>query len=254
MSPIISGGVGGLPGVTLSGTPVAGQMIFALSPSTADWESLAITQVQNGPHDSAWVPTGTHAGNDEFNTGALDPAWTLINTTGNSSVTVGADVASALCTSSGATAGDGLVRAITIAQGGYIETAVRIAGNPASAQMMAGLVFADAAATTANISAFVVNKTDGKVSPVSSRFNNYAIGVGAAAGIGSWTGGLIYMRMTWVAANTWRIALSPDGVTWNSTYLADQAVTLTPTHMGLTWSPIGANRITCSFEYFRCSG
>lgn len=256
--PIISGGVGGLPGVTLSGTPQTGQMIFATSPTAADWEALTITQVGHGAKDTAWLPTGgtSHAGDDEFNTGALDASWTQLTSGGASNVTsVGADVFSVACSGGNAVAfSGGLVKAITIAQGGYIEAALRLAGPAATQPVEAGIYFADAATNTANIVSADININTNLLAVRSSTFNNTSVLSSVQVGATFWKTLNIYIRLTWVAANTFRAQIGTDGVTFSAFGMADQARVLTPTHMGLCWGNFGAGTGLYSFEYFRCSG
>lgn len=52
--------------------------------------------------------------------------------------------------------------------------------------------------------------------------------------------GHIWVRLTYVSANTWGKQVSADGLTWSTMGIADMASTLTPTHVGVTWSTDGS--------------
>jgi len=60
-----------------------------------------------------------------------------------------------------------------------------------------------------------------------------------------------YMRLVWVAANSFKFLVSHDGVSW-ADYLGAYAMTLSPTHFGMTVTSWGATAPQmASFEYVR---
>lgn len=50
----------------------------------------------------------------------------------------------------------------------------------------------------------------------------------------------VWVRLTYVAANTWGKQVSVDGLTWSTMGIADLSSTMTPTHVGLAWSTDGS--------------
>ena len=64
--------------------------------------------------------------------------------------------------------------------------------------------------------------------------------------------GRLYMRLVWTAANTFRIAVSPDGVSWYAGGAGDLAFTMTPTHFGVAASAWGgAGSGLMALDYLR---
>lgn len=60
---------------------------------------------------------------------------------------------------------------------------------------------------------------------------------------------VVYLRLLYVSANTFRTSYSSDGVTWLA--LSDASITCTPTHGGIAASPYGSDTIQGRFHYFR---
>lgn len=150
---------------------------------------------------------------------------------------------------------------IPIGSATQIETAFRVGGNHQN-YAMAGPCFTDGTAATSEI-----------------LWGNYTFGTGIAGGaLYIYRGGtitaygaafteytpglmlngsrpLIFLRLTKVAANTWRLEYSLDGALWDNFGISDVAETLTPTHMGVAISTEGgAGRKFVTFEYFRHNG
>jgi len=64
----------------------------------------------------------------------------------------------------------------------------------------------------------------------------------------------IYMRLEWVSSNTFAVYVSPDGISWSKMGIADNSLTLTPTHMGVfvsNWDSTSSGEAMASFEYLR---
>lgn len=249
--PIISGGVGGIPGVTLTGTPADRLIIMATSPTTADWEAIGIQNVAHGPKDPAWLPPGltSHSGDDEFNDGVIDPAWVSLVSGGTTvSMTEDADVLSVSAANSNAVAGAYLLRPITVAVGGSITCAVRTSGN--CPNLIAGICFGNGNGAGSTMCAATVDGASNTSAYRSGTFNNLSGAVGFTYNKGNSL--QAFLRLTWVSANTFRFEISSDGIKWFA--LADQALAMTPSHMGLMYWTNGAGSMLASFEYFRCSG
>lgn len=61
-----------------------------------------------------------------------------------------------------------------------------------------------------------------------------------------------FMRCIWKSANTFRIMISPDGISWDDIAAIDLSRTLTPTYFGLFCSNYGqTDAAISSYEYFR---
>jgi len=67
--------------------------------------------------------------------------------------------------------------------------------------------------------------------------------------------GWLFMRLTWVSANTWLAQWSPDGVTWTDFDQGNKTANITPTHFGIGFSAWGggASKKIATVEYFRVS-
>jgi len=135
-----------------------------------------------------------------------------------------------------------------------IETAVSILGSPSAPY--GGLIFADGTAISSNaIVGGLLGGGSRRISVRSGTLTNISATEGEV-GIGDHsTGGWLYIRFIWSAANTFKIQVSPTGAdnSWSNLTLAGSfAETLTPTHMGFFVSDFsGANAIVASFVYLR---
>jgi hypothetical protein len=121
--------------------------------------------------------------------------------------------------------------------GDYIETAVR-ALMPAANFTIVGLFFSDGITGASNV-VLVDTQSNNLYTFQHGTLTNVSTAFAVDAGVTSRTMGLMYLRLTWVSANTFRAEFSPDGVSWAGMGFADGSKTMTPTHMG--------------FEYFRTS-
>lgn len=210
-----------------------------------------------GPRDRAWVgAVAPHPDGDEFNDGVLDPAWTSVVPSGTMVVDEGADVLSvkvkgqtgehAACLLKALPAGFGF--------GNYIETAMR--ATTMQNYVMFGLVFSDGVAATSNVvwqMPFLYTS--------SAPYAMFSARRGAMNGsktiftdlsanhVGR---GVLYQRLTWVAADTWRFEWSVDGVSWTDFGQGNKTFALTPTHIGMgfsTWGGVQDSLVAA--EYFR---
>jgi hypothetical protein len=138
--------------------------------------------------------------------------------------------------------------------GDYIETAVR-ALMPAANFTIVGLFFSDGITGASNV-VIVDTQSNNLYTFQHGTLTNVSTAFAVDAGVTSRTMGLMYLRLTWVSANTFRAEFSPDGVSWAGMGFADGSKTMTPTHMGLavsSWGGTSTEKRVASFEYFRTS-
>ncbi len=135
-----------------------------------------------------------------------------------------------------------------------IETAVHILGS--DDPIYGGLIFADGTATTSScIIGGMLGGSNRRISVRSGTLTAISATEGETdIGLHS-TGGWLYIRFIWSAANTFKIQVSATGAdnSWSNLTLASSfAETLTPTHMGFFVSDFsGGSAIVASFMYLR---
>lgn len=132
-----------------------------------------------------------------------------------------------------------------------VETALRVFTSTNNYTMV-GLVFSDGTTTTSNVAAVTL---DAASEAYRKRHGTFTAATSGSTSdtfepIGT---GLVYLRLVWSAANTFKSAVSVDGVSW--TNLADDASvtkTMTPTHFGALVTNWGhLVETTATFEYLR---
>lgn len=200
--------------------------------------------------DRRWRVGPLETSYDEFQGEALDPAWTRLDGTGavvgNASWSVAADslVAKVDGTdSSGAL--HGLMRPLSGVGGSMVAgdafvTRVSIFA-PQSNFLMGGLLLADGITYGAgNQAAGLAFQDSAGIEYAIFPFTNYNVaGGGGTSLVMSW-GTIMFMRIVMVAANSWRVDVSPDGIVWVNG--AATAKTVTPTHIGFLISSWGTTR------------
>jgi hypothetical protein len=216
-----------------------------------------------GPADRLWTPPSGHDPyglSDEFNDGAIDPSWILVNPSPvRATWTEGADVLSCYVAPGN---GAGQYNAIMKSLGGRsypitIESAMRYLTPYAYNYFMQGIIFASGVAWGSGVNVgseeYTANNlaVSGNFSlhPQPTAYNSDGVRNGQVAL--QWTGSTIYHKVVWSAANTFSCYVSPDGVSWITVY-ANLAVTLTPAYVGINTSGwAGGSPCIGSFEYFR---
>lgn len=229
-------------------TPVAHAANFTLVAVETGGNLGLLSQNQDLVNSFAY---GAHSGNDPYNDGTLDSS-TVITGGGSATWAEGGDVLSATFSGQGGGQTVARVKPITIAVGGYIETAIRLLANNGTS--FAGLCFTDGTLSSSNFVGTFAGYSGGQaLFPVLA--GTVASVTGSAATSIFQIGSVLYVRLMWVAANTFRVYYSPDGVTWTTFGFGDLAKTMTPTQMGVFVSAWGgsANNVA-SFEYLKCSG
>ena len=134
-----------------------------------------------------------------------------------------------------------------------ITTAFRFLARSTNYQML-GLVFTDgtdtsskvvwAQVTGGNHSLNAYMYRTGTLTTFNAAFTSYAAPLYTQ-------GGVIHMRLTWVAANEFKMELSIDGTTWSDFGVSNPTPTITPTHVGFGVSVFGTStERMAAFEYF----
>lgn len=134
-----------------------------------------------------------------------------------------------------------------------IETCIITEAFRAEANNGAGLIFTDGTAATSNIAAFGPMTTAGATGlSVPSGTLTAATSNVTTAGTTPTNYSEVFLRWVWSAANTFELAVSPDGEAWVDFSLTTFSRTFTPTHMGLWVTNWGAaTQNVAAFRYFR---
>lgn len=207
------------------------------------------------------IPSGVTS-IDEFDDDTLDAAWTRVDPSGVASSigwSEGGDSLSCsqLAAGTPANAIHGLVRPLSgvggaLAVGDGFVTAVTHFG-PLTTFLMAGIVLSDG--VTAGAGGQVAAMSYGSSASDTLTCNiwagtNWSLG-GQVGDLATRTGGPVFLRLSLIAANTWRHDISPNGVAW-LLGPATLAKTLTPTHVGLVGSLWGTStKGVMSYEFLR---
>ncbi|GAB3889552.1 hypothetical protein [Terrabacter terrigena] len=200
---------------------------------------------------------------DEFDDDSLDAAWTRVDpasVASSISWSEGGDSLSCNQLAGGTPANQihGLIRPLSgiggaLAVGDGFVTAVTHFG-PTANFLMAGIVLTDS--TAAGAGGQVAALSYGTGANGDQMTNNIWNGTGwslsgQAGDVMCRSGCPIFLRLSLIAANTWRHDISPNGVAW-MTGPATLTKTLTPTHVGLVGSLWGTStKGVMSYEFLR---
>jgi hypothetical protein len=217
-----------------------------------------------GINDRIWQPgAAANALNDEFNDGSLDAAWVRVDNPSSAHLTwtEGADCLTAYHTGTDSAAGyHALLKPIsggTFAIGNSWDVCLSYCG-PTQASPMAGGMLTDG--TASGSGAQIVGaywQQGGSTGPASglrraTGFNTDASNSGNVT-LGGGDRYRVHLRTTWVAANSFRSYISPNGAVWLPLE-ANQAYTCTPTYVGFFVTSWGSTSdFMYSFEYGRVS-
>lgn len=244
---------GSVSNVTLTGSSTQGS-----GPGVALVDHTHVLPSNLYDHDLAWLrPTTAHVNDDEFRDASVNAAWTQTDPASPATWTENGDVISA-----SVAGGDpaqrlhALTKTITgIAAGTEIVTAVRILCD-AQQYPFAGLIFSDGSTAGAGVQVsghvYLDSAAPGTLNFQLLRTTNFDT-LGSAASSTTWAhiGPQVYLKLVYNAANSFRLEVSPDGVSW-IVAIANTALTLTPTRGGLVASTNGgASAVVASFEHFR---
>ena len=201
----------------------------------------------------------SNAADDFFDDASLDAAWTTLTVTGGQTITELYDRLSVRITT-GQTSSDlnAVIKSKTPSIGDVIETrvaATQVNTGGTNDLLMTGLVMADGNTSTSNCVVMMAHRSNlnGRWGWITTSRD----GTFTNASVGSinteWhhPGDQIYLRLEYDASNSFKLFMSPDGISWHA--LGTEAATLTPTHVGLIWSSWGdsANGQIVSYDYFR---
>lgn len=210
--------------------------------------------------DVAWTSINAgHTGDDEFRTGNSVATFAATNASGAATWTDGGDVISVLASGQSSDSWSVLLKNITIASGGFIETAVRVA-TP-SAAGFAGICLTDGTAAGSNAVFCCVNQGSGAPNLFMARHGTIGAASTAVTAANRMYGPWVHLRLTWAGTNSFTVSMSIDGVSWSQFGIANFAKTMTPTKMGLGVTSHGDGASTngnadvlATFDYIRCSG
>jgi hypothetical protein len=204
------------------------------------------------------VPSGNAPGatlDDEFDDDSIDGVWTQVTVTGTATWTESKDVLSCLFGNQTASDLAVILKPIgALTTGDYIETALR-AMMPVENFTLVGICMTDGTDATSNV-VLAETQSNNSFQFQYGTLTNVSTGIGANAGNFETVMGWMFIRLTYVSANTWRAEFSPDGVSWAGMGFSDGGPTMTPTHIGLlvsSWGDTSVEKRVATFEYFRTS-
>jgi hypothetical protein len=204
-------------------------------------------------------PSGSSSGDDEFR--AALSGYTALTPSGSATWTQGGDSLGVAYTGQSANHLAAQVKPLPagFGVGSRIQTAFRLLGysGASNGTALGGVILTNGASTTAAaVAACAWNSNVSSAQDVSFGAIYGSVSpsntVNALNLVGS--GGTVHLRLTYVAANTWRAEISPDGNAWSAFGLGDVSLALTPTHFGLcvsSWGNPTAGPQLTTFEYLR---
>lgn len=217
-----------------------------------------LSPISQDPIFAANATTGTLG--DEFSSTTLDPSWTRVDRSGNSSGVSWTQSGGMLSVKSTAADLGGELHALMKPLGGAtfplsVVTATRHAHAYATNYQMLGLVLADGATygsgTQLKDLMFVDTSTAG-LKPSPRSHTGYSTD-GTTYDNTNWNffSPVVWHRWDWTAANTFAYYVSPDGISWIQLG-GTISLTFTPTHAGVYISHWGQTRTSIgTFEFFR---
>lgn len=207
--------------------------------------------------DRRWVPGPGQVSIDEFNEETLDGSWIRVDAAGEAghlTYRESGGVLSLLHTGQdSANEIHGLVKPLgSFGIGDTLETAILGPWGRPMNFPMAGLVLSDGTTHGAGVQLVVSTwyASNNRTVGIRRMTGWNAFTANADLTVGSSIGTLIYLRLIWLAENSFQWGWSADGVSWIMENAF--AATITPTHLGLmasTWG--GSFDMGVSFEYIR---
>jgi hypothetical protein len=223
------------------------------APTAADYSNASA-------NDRAFIKgANPNALDDEFNTGVLDSSWVRVDAPSSAHLTwtVAGDCLSAYHTGTDSAAQyHALVKPMgaSFAIGNTIDTCISYCG-PIQASPMCGVILTDGATNGSGIQIQGATWQQGTTTNPATgirRSTGYNAETNNAGNITMGNGRYrVHLRLTWVAANSFRAWTSDNGVSWLP-IVAATAYTLTPTYVGLFLTSWGSTSdFIISYEYFR---
>lgn len=223
------------------------------------WVPLATADV----HDARWDPQPSESTIDEFNNSSLDAAWSQVDSgAGNVVWTEGADVLSGYANGTDASAQvNAMMRPLSgaggsLATGDGFATGVTLLSDAASGGVC-GLLFADGNTYMAGTQMLGrLYQASGYGSAMytdlaADAASGYTIVTAAGTPLTPYPrSSPIYLRLAYLGSNSWRVDVSPDGVSWIRGTAS--TLTFTPTYVGLFVSSWGTTaQAVAAFEFLR---
>lgn len=222
--------------------PTLAQMLATLPDGGANTAAEVRTIIEGIIKSKIWATASLDDPDDVWWESNLGD-FTAVSPGGTQTIVEGDGRLSVRFSGQAATTFNARVKAYSFTIGDSFAVPVRLLA-PSADFNMAGIVFSDGAGTTDDMVALIVEVDSsgglqvlirsGAFDTISS-FGTIAV-VAPEAPLPE-----LWIRMTYQAANTWRLAFSPDGYSWTTLGLADETATLTPTHFGLCWSVYGGS-------------
>lgn len=237
-----SGSINDLDDVDTTGKTVGDTLVWDGTNWVPDTPSAGGDSTQG---DRRWTLPGSWTLIDDFADAALDGAWVRVDGTGapvgNVTWSEAAGVLSLRHTGAdSAAAFHALMRPISgaLAVGDAFITALQLFGNPTGYYTIGGIMLANGITHGAGSQVLTLSfcQSPGQNNNVRS-FTGYNSQVAEASVNVTPFGVLTFVRLVYVATNTWRMDTSPDGVQWIKG--ATITYTMTPTHVGLHTSSWG---------------
>jgi hypothetical protein len=266
--PVLGGGSGLVKGDFLPGDLYLGGQVFENEAATGRTELYAVGGAKNPvPEWMSYLTTRqadeTPHIDDDFFGSDTSADYTEVTPTGTVNWTFARGRLAARADGQDSADGAVLLKPITTASAPMtIETRISHRGvfDPADF-LMSGLCFTDGTAVgslivtqhiyTDTITPFMSTRMLTS-SPWEGNINN-VVDNGAPTFTNFHTSDAVYLRLIWVSANTWAWTVSTNGEDWTDLADAAEAVTMTPTHIGLLVSDWGsaATDSMCTFDYLR---
>jgi len=211
-----------------------------------------------GDPSPTWVqnldgPLGSEVTIDEFDDASFT-GWTTVTVTGGQTITEANDGLSINPTSAIATTDLNCVLiANAISTGDAIEVAVFGVMSDDADRPIFGPVITDGTGTGAAMACPMYQMyTDNRLwlYPSGSSATLTSNGISSGAGI-NFQAAVIYMRLEYDAANSFKTWLSADKITWHNTHTISR--TMTPSHIGFGWNTTNDTPTNMSFaiDYVR---
>lgn len=218
-------------------------------------EHVAIADDFNHRWQELILSKPREAWDDEFDTDAVDSAWSTRTVSGSATWTQANGVLSAIYEDQTAAHMAGLMKPVSVASPITLETGVRLFG-PKTSYLIGGLVLSDGVSNSSNVAMAYVKDTAGVLSVNQASGLQNAISVEDTLNVTVGPSLWLYMRLRWTATNTFHSQWSPDGTTWTDFGWSTFSATFTPIRAGVfatSWGGTTEGRIS-TFEYFRLDG
>ncbi len=180
---------------------------------------------------------------DIYWSGSDAAAMTEVTISGSQTITERAGKVSVLFTSQAAADYNCLLQARTFAIGDSYAVPIRLFEATSGNITAAGVIFTDGTISTSfGVIASLLKFTAEQDTRTYLRHGALQTMTNTAGGsdIRGQAQPWIYTRLTYVAANTFRMELSFDGISWLTAGVADVTRVMTPTHVGVGWSKDGS--------------